>query len=166
MQTPQRQAPPAMPFTFRDVALHSFATFVVFLLVVIVWAVVVALSGDAGILGGNWFTQALAYAAVVGVCAFVLVWVFAPLAWLLGRVMQRVSSPALHALAFGALGGAAGAVVAAGILVNGPIAQESIVVSVLVAFICGLCTAVGRYLAYRRSLVFPANAEPAVVGGS
>jgi len=97
----------ATPFTWRDVARHTWWTWAAFIAVAVVVAVVISLPvsdaffqpGDRILIGG----VLLVGGALVSLIA---VWLCAPLAWLLGRALERVAHPLVHVLAFGAAGAA------------------------------------------------------------
>lgn len=85
---------PAMPWTWREINHCSWVTAGLF---------------SAGLLLAGLFTSG--FSVVIPMLLFipaivtVLVWVFTPLSWLLGRALRRIPSPAVHAVTFGVLGG-------------------------------------------------------------
>jgi hypothetical protein len=139
----------AVPFTARDVTIHTLTVWAVFMVIALVYSTIafrdgLFVLGDMGPVG-----QVATIVTVIGVCAFVLVWVGALFAWLLGLALRNVSSIGIHIAAFGVLGAAAGLVFTFSALVTGPIAEAPWLFVGAMALICGGCAAIGRYVAYR-----------------
>jgi uncharacterized protein YacL len=148
----------AVPFKFRDIAIHTWTTLAVFMLFVVGFSCVMALQNAPFAPVHSWLGTAVYSTGVIGISALILVWVFAPVAWLLGAMLRNITSMPIHALVFGAAGGSIGALIAAGLLINGPVAQVPAPAALGVGFVCGFCTAVGRMVAYRRRQVAEAKA--------
>lgn len=145
---PPEQQKTSVPFEFRDVVRHSWTVLAVFMVCVVGYALYLGVA-DLVLFGrSDGLLYALTITGVVGFSALLLVWIGAPFAWLLGVALRRIASTTVHVLAFGALGVAAGAFVATG-LVSGPVSQEPWFVIVIMALISGVCTALGRYVAFR-----------------
>lgn len=140
----------AVPFTFRDLTVHTFATWGVFMAIAMIYSSIAFRSGFF-VLGDMPFIGQLAsVATAVGIVSLVMTWLGAPFAWLLARLMRQVRPVWLHVLAFGSLGFAAGLVVTfTPFLGGGPIAASGELFAVLVAVVCGICCAFGRWVAHR-----------------
>lgn len=95
----------ATAFTRRDVARYTWWTYAAFLTVVFVACVIAALPGEEpGFSPGMKIGVAAMLfvgGAVVGLAA---VWVFSPLAWLLGKALVPVRHKLIHVVAFGVQG--------------------------------------------------------------
>ncbi|BDV31949.1 hypothetical protein [Microbacterium terricola] len=128
---------PVMPFTFRDVARHTWTILAAFMVFVVGYAVFSAFT-----MGGDMYGASIVCFA--GFITLILVWLGAPFAWLLGRALRQVPFPAVHLSAFGLLGAGAGALIA-----SSGILQVTWQSTAVVAGISGVCTIIGRYVAYR-----------------
>lgn len=100
-RTPERP----MAFAPEDLWRGAGTAWCVFMLILLaVTASLVGASGDFGMTA-----VILAYAGLIGgVVALVMMLVFTPVAWLLGRALVRVRVIAVHIAAFAALGAAVG----------------------------------------------------------
>lgn len=95
------------PFGWRDVARHTWWTWAAFVSVAVVVAVIVSLPvGDAFFAPGDRIFIGGVLLVGGALVSLIAVWLCAPLAWLLGRALERVSHPLVHVLAFGAAGAA------------------------------------------------------------
>lgn len=142
-------APPtadiATPFTARDVMSHTMTVWAAFVVPSAVYLVFAFWDGF-GVSGavGMFLFIVFAFAVIT----LVLALLGAPLAWLLGRALRRVTRSWVHLVAFGLLGAIAGAVVTATPIIYWVFPNADALFAAGVAAVCGLCTAFGRWLAF------------------
>lgn len=93
-----------IPFTKQDVVVHTWWTWVLFLIPILALSVMMSIPLHEGSIAGPGIgATVLLGGTLIGLVA---VWICAPLAWLLGRALQTVPSKGVHTAAFAAAGAA------------------------------------------------------------
>ncbi|MFF2487228.1 hypothetical protein ACFVSU_12555 [Microbacterium sp. NPDC058062] len=134
------------PFTFRDVTFYTLTVWATFLVLSLAYGAIrypdtFRDTGALPLLGAT----VVAYAVI----ALALTWLGAPFAWLLGWALRGVHRRWVHVVAFGLLGFVAAAVIALVAAAGAPISGSILLLSVIVAPVCGGCTAFARWVAFR-----------------
>lgn len=142
-QAPQTRV---VPFTARDVVWHTLTVWATLMVLTLVYLAITSPDFLSDTSSYGFFSSiAFGYAVI----AFALTWLGAPLAWLLARALRSVHRVWVHLLAFGVLGFGAGLAVAFALVVVGPMAESAPLFAVILAAVCGACTAFGRWVAFR-----------------
>ncbi|MFL0564455.1 hypothetical protein ACH0CG_01755 [Microbacterium sp. 179-I 1D1 NHS] len=134
------------PFTFGDLAVHTFATWGLFSLVALAHGAIHASAvSDSYGYGLPGFISSLAV-----LVSLVLVWVGAPVAWLVARAMRRVTSTWTHLAVFWAVGAVASlpALWLGSAFTPYENTQQAITWILVGAVLCGTCASAGRAIAF------------------
>ncbi|WP_394279504.1 hypothetical protein [Microbacterium sp.] len=95
-------------FGRREIVKHNAFTWLGMFAIALVLAVIFAIPAPHpdGILShGDQVFVAVIFLLGAALIGFIAIWVFTPLAWLLGKALRRVASPVVHVVCFGVLAG-------------------------------------------------------------
>lgn len=144
MTEPTPRLAPA-EFEKRDLVRHTWTTWIVFSVGFVLWY-----GGGQLVSGrtGPGLDMLVIFSLIAVISALALVWIGAPLAWLVGRALRHVDSVAVHLLSFAALGAVGCFVLLAIFLWEQPEALFAIA-TLLSCLGCAACAGIGRFVAFR-----------------